>query len=244
MTQVLTPPRKPAQPRYRQIAALLRKRITSGKLKPGDSLPTEMDLCATFSISRHTARDALRLLSDDGLIERRRGAGTIVAEPGQAAFAQALGDFESILQYAREARFDVTVERDADPDSMLRLALTGPYRQFIGFRRTGRQPPQAITAVYVRRDLAPDAATISGLAGSVSEWIEQIHGLSIDRVTQRMEAVALNASQARRLGTQTGFPALRTVRRYSDSSGDPVLVSESLHPAGRFAYEMKLDRRR
>ena len=94
MTQVLTPPRKPAQPRYRQIAALLRKRITSGKLKPGDSLPTEMDLCATFSISRHTARDALRLLSDDGLIERRRGAGTIVAEPGQAAFAQALGDFE------------------------------------------------------------------------------------------------------------------------------------------------------
>ena len=127
---------------------------------------------------------------------------------------------------------------------MLRLALTGPYRQFIGFRRTGRQPPQAITAVYVRRDLAPDAATISGLAGSVSEWIEQIHGLSIDRVTQRMEAVALNASQARRLGTQTGFPALRTVRRYSDSSGDPVLVSESLHPAGRFAYEMKLDRRR
>ncbi len=244
MTDVSPQQDKDGQPRYRQIAAMLRKRITSGKLRPGDSLPTEMELCETFSISRHTARDALRLLSDDGLIERRRGAGTIVAAPGQAAFAQALSDFDSILQYARDARFDVTTERDADPGSLARLGLSGDYRQYIGFRRTGHQPPQAITAVYVRRGLAPGKEVIAGLPGSISEWIEQTHGLSIDRVVQRMEAVALNASQAKRLGVETGFPALRTVRRYRDAAGDQVLVSESLHPAGRFAYEMKLDRKR
>lgn len=244
MTTASPPPGKAASPRYRQLAALLRKRITSGKLKPGDSLPTEMELCETFSISRHTARDALRLLSEDGLIARRRGAGTVVAAPGQATFAQALSDFDSILQYARDARFDVTTERDADPDSLFRLGLKGAYRQFIGFRRTGRQPPQAITAVYVRPQVAPDTAIISKLSGSISEWIEQTHALSIDRVVQRMEAVALNASQAKRLGVETGSPALRTVRRYRDSAGDQVLVSESLHPAGRFAYEMTLERKR
>jgi len=244
MTHATSAPSPAPPPRYRQIATFLKKQITGGKLKPGDSLPTEMQLCESFSISRHTARDALRLLSEDGLIERRRGAGTIVAPARQPAFAQALSDFESILQYAREAHFDVTTVRDADTASLKRLGLTGPYRQFIGFRRTGRQPPQAITAVYVRRDIAPDRATISALPGSVSEWIEQAHAISIDRVSQRMEAVALNASQAKRLDVDPGFPALRTERRYRDASGDQVLVSESLHPAGRFAYEMQLDRRR
>ena len=62
MTQAPKDTARPGPPRYRQIAGLLRKRITSGKLRPGDSLPTEMELCETFSISRHTARDALRLL--------------------------------------------------------------------------------------------------------------------------------------------------------------------------------------
>lgn len=244
MTKGPTDPASPGQPRYRQIAGLLRSRISSGKLKPGDSLPTEMELCETFDISRHTARDALRLLSEDGLIERRRGAGTIVTTPGPAAFAQAISDFDSILQYARETHFEVTVTRDADTDSISRLGLTGRYRQFIGFRRTGNEPPQAITAIYVKRNLAPDAATITGLSGSISEWIETNHGISIDRVLQRMEAVALNASQAKRLGVETGFAALRTVRRYQDAAGDEVLVSESLHPAGRFAYEMQLERKR
>ena len=57
-----------------------------------------------------------------------------------------------------------------------------------------------------------------------------------------MEAVALNKSQADRLKLSTGYPALRTVRRYRDARGEIMLLSESLHPAGRFAYEMRLDR--
>ena len=115
-------------------------------------------------------------------------------------------------------------------------------RTLIGFRRVENQPPQAITAVYIRADLAPDLATISGLPGSISEWIEETHQIGVERVVQRMEAVALNKSQAERLGVSTGFPALRTVRRYRDQKGDIILFSESLHPAGRFAYEMRLDR--
>ena len=57
-----------------------------------------------------------------------------------------------------------------------------------------------------------------------------------------MEAVALNKSQADRLNVSTGYPALRTVRRYRGGDGEILLLSESLHPAGRFAYEMRLDR--
>ncbi|MEM9054203.1 MAG: GntR family transcriptional regulator, partial [Pseudomonadota bacterium] len=215
---------------------------SSGQYKPGDALPTEMEICEMEKVSRHTARDALRILTDDGLIERRRGAGTVVAKRGAPTFAQPLGDFDSILQYARNAHFEITVEQAADQDARDRLGLTGNYVQLIGFRRVEDQPPQAITAVYIRADLAPDRKTIDSLPGSISEWVEATHGVSVERVVQRMEAVALNKSQADRLGVSTGFPALRAVRRYRDSSGEIILLSESLHPAGRFAYEMRLDR--
>ena len=231
-----------SQPRYRQLAEQFRKAITSGKYKPGDALPTEMEICETHKVSRHTARDALRILTDDGLIERRRGAGTVVAARGAPAFAQPIGDFDSILQYARDSSFEISVSQNADQDTLDRLGLTGDYVQLIGFRRVAEQEPQAITAVYIRADVAPDQAVIESLSGSISEWIEANRGVSVERVVQRMEAVALNKSQADRLNVSPGYPALRTVRRYRDGSGEILLLSESLHPAGRFAYEMRLDR--
>ncbi len=231
-----------AKPRYRQLAEKYRADITSGKYKPGDALPTEMEICETHKVSRHTARDALRILTDDGLIERRRGAGTIVAPLGTPAFAQPIGDFDAILQYARDSRFEITTTQTANEETLDRLGLTGDYLQLIGFRRIADQPPQAITAVYIRADLAPEVDTIQALPGSISEWIEEQHQVSVKSVVQRMEAVALNKSQADRLNLPKGYPALRTVRRYRDASGDIMLLSESLHPAGRFAYEMRLDR--
>jgi len=201
-----------------------------------------MEICEKHKVSRYTARDALRILTDDGLIERRRGAGTIVAPRSTPAFAQPIGDFDAILQYARDAHFEITTSQTADEDTLDRLGLTGDYLQLIGFRRVADQSPQAITAVYIRANLAPDTDIISALPGSISEWIEEHHNVSVERVVQRMEAVALNKSQADRLNVSTGFPALRTVRRYRDAQGDIMLLSESLHPAGRFAYEMRLDR--
>ena len=231
-----------SKPRYRQLAEKIRAQILSGKYKPGDALPTEMEICDAEKVSRHTARDALRILTDDGLIERRRGAGTIVAQRGMPAFAQPIGDFASILQYARDAHFEITTAQTSDQDTLDRLGLTGDYLQLIGFRRVADQPPQAITAVYIRADLAPDVEIISALPGSISEWIESHHKISVERVVQRMEAVALNKSQADRLNLSQGYPALRTVRRYRAGDGEILLLSESLHPAGRFAYEMRLDR--
>lgn len=66
--------RKPA--RYEQIADYLRKLVAEAE--PGDRLPSESELCETFGVSRMTARQAVQLVANEGLIERRRGAGTFV----------------------------------------------------------------------------------------------------------------------------------------------------------------------
>lgn len=232
------------QPRYRQIADELRLLIASGKLKPGDALPTEMELCEAKDISRHTAREALRILTEDGLIARRRGAGTVVTTPPAPAFAQPIGDFESILQYARDAIFSPERTRTASAAELKRMGVEGDYVAYTGLRRATGEAPLAVTTILVLRQLAPPLEELNHLQGSISEWIEGAHGASVSNVIQRMEAVALSKADAARLGVAAGSPALRTLRSYADTAGRTILVSESLHPAGRFAYEMKLTRQR
>jgi GntR family transcriptional regulator len=66
------------QPMYQQIAEDLRQKIESGRLPPGDQLPTEFELGDTYNASRNTIRDAIRRLTSQGLVETRPGQGTFV----------------------------------------------------------------------------------------------------------------------------------------------------------------------
>lgn len=68
-------------PLYFQLESLIRRCISSGLLKPGDTLPSEMELCQSFSISRSTVRQAIGGLEEEGLVTRHQGKGTFVAEP-------------------------------------------------------------------------------------------------------------------------------------------------------------------
>ena len=65
------------QTRYREIERFLRAQVEGAR--PGAPLPSEAELCERFSVSRMTVRQALQELTNDGLVERRRGQGTFVA---------------------------------------------------------------------------------------------------------------------------------------------------------------------
>jgi len=70
-----------AEPAYQRIQSVIRKRIDSGQLQPGDAVPSERDLARTHHVSLMTARHALAFLEREGLVERRRSIGTFVAPP-------------------------------------------------------------------------------------------------------------------------------------------------------------------
>ena len=73
--------RKPREldPPYQRVAAWLRAEIISGRLKPGEQVPSASALAAQFSVSRNTAVRALHVLKDEGLIVTQRGWGSFVA---------------------------------------------------------------------------------------------------------------------------------------------------------------------
>ena len=74
-------------PAYQTLADDLRAQIVAGRLRPGERLPTEPQLCARFGLSRSTVREALRLLASQHLIVTTRGVtgGSFVAQPSAGA---------------------------------------------------------------------------------------------------------------------------------------------------------------
>jgi GntR family transcriptional regulator, transcriptional repressor for pyruvate dehydrogenase complex len=88
--RVTTQPGRP--PAYQLLADDLRGQITSGRLRPGQRLPTEPELCLRSGVSRSTVREALRLLASQHLIVTTRGVtgGSYVAHPNPAMLAESL----------------------------------------------------------------------------------------------------------------------------------------------------------
>lgn len=74
-------PRDSHTPPYRLVADEIRKQIRSGRIKPGERVPSSRDLEAEYEIANMTARSALRLLRDEGLIYSTPGRGNFVCDP-------------------------------------------------------------------------------------------------------------------------------------------------------------------
>src|SRR5256886_3036934 len=77
----MTAKNRNGQPAYQRIQGVIRKRIDSGQLHPGDAVASERDLAKIHQVSLMTARHALASLEREGIVERRRGIGTFVAAP-------------------------------------------------------------------------------------------------------------------------------------------------------------------
>ena len=70
-------------PQYRKLYNLLREHIREGIYNVGDLLPSENELCKTYSLTRPTVRQALESLVRDGYIKKHKGKGSIVTSPSR-----------------------------------------------------------------------------------------------------------------------------------------------------------------
>jgi GntR family transcriptional regulator len=81
-----------ADPIYRKIAEDLREQIESGRLEPGQQLRTELELRDFYGASRNTVRDAIKWLTNLGLVETRAGQGTFVVQKPEPFVSTLTGD--------------------------------------------------------------------------------------------------------------------------------------------------------
>lgn len=228
-----------ARPRYLELAEELRADILGQRLHSGDPLPTEAQLTERFGVSRFTVREALRQLAADGLIQRRRGSGTIVA--GAPALRQALSDTQALLQYAASSEFRIGVPKLARLRAPFARLLGRPagesWWQVQGIRRLpGDDAPIAVTDAFIHPRFGDIVPRLASGKEALFAQLMRLGGLRIGRVRQEIQAVAAGPGEARLLGIARGGPALRIVRHYFDQDGQLAEMSCSVHPGRRFSY--------
>ena len=95
-------------PLYYQVMRDLKEQIVSGKLGPGDRLPSEARLTSRYRVSRVVVRQALQILEDQGLIERERGRGTFVSRRvADDATPRITGSLEDLIHMSPETTIRV-----------------------------------------------------------------------------------------------------------------------------------------
>jgi DNA-binding GntR family transcriptional regulator len=236
------------KPRYLELADELRGQILNGDLASGDGFPTESVLCGRYGVSRFTIREALRTLQTEGLIQRKRGSGTVIqaAAARGGALHQPLSNVAEILQYARDSSF--LFERDGEGPLPRVIAEQsgvpggGIWKRFRGVRtRVDEAAPIAVTDAYIHPDLAAIVDRIDTRADTIFRQVERLGRCRIARVTQDIQAVPASADMAAALKVARRSACLRILRCYVDESGRVIEISASHHPGTRFAYAMHIE---
>jgi|LSQX01.2.fsa_nt_gb DNA-binding GntR family transcriptional regulator len=228
-------------PRYQLVAQALIDDINAGRYEIGDLLPTEAVLCEQFNVSRYTVREALRQLSDLGLIVRQAGVGTrLVEKQSSIKYVQTSDGVDDLYKYVRNVRLEVVFQSIIVCDRATSTLLGCPQGQEWVYLRGKRyagdeEVPIAITDVYVAKQYQRILDEPRDCQVPVYSLIEKLYGFRIQEVKQDINAVLLD-SHATIFNEKPGSAALQVIRKYFGPNKELVEVAISLHPGSRFTY--------
>jgi GntR family transcriptional regulator len=226
---------------------MLRKQITSRAWKAGDQIPGELRLCQLFDVSRPVIRQAISCLVDEGLLVRRKGKGTYLAESKikEGLFQRQNGFHQDMLEQghsltSRVLKFEIT---QANENVAYRLGLEpgSPVIEIARLRLVHNEPvvlvttflPYELCLALVHEDLTQQ---------SLYAVLERSCGLVITHGHQMFKVTLASTFEAHLLNIQPGAPlvALDKVSYLNDSR--PIEYSNALHRADRIRFEVELVR--
>lgn len=232
-------------PLYRQIKGLILQALEGGEWRPGEAIPSEMELAARFSVSQGTVRKAIDEMAAENLLVRRQGKGTFVASHNDPrAFFRFLrlvalnGEVEpsrSVPLECWRAKAGQEAARNlglklADPIIIVRRVLELSNR------------PVVVDEIYLPGE------TFSGLtldvlkewSGSLYSLFESRFGVRMVRAEERLRAVAADRTSIELLKVAEGSPLL-SVERISYSYGDrPMEWRRGLYSTADHCYVNEL----
>ncbi|MGC3993997.1 MAG: GntR family transcriptional regulator [Propionicimonas sp.] len=227
------------QPKHRQLRELLVALVV-----PGQAIPSERELMATYGVSRATVRKAIDGLVADGLLQRTQGLGTFAVRPR-------LETRLHLASFSQDMR-----RRGRNPSTLLlSLALAEPPKEAAaalglgpGERawrlvrvRLADNEPVAHEDGWYPADLLPglDGQDIAG--GSLYEILGTHYGLWVDHAEQTLWGEVADASLARQLAAPQNTPLL-VFRRVSSAGGRPIEYVVSRYRGDRYQVHMDLGR--
>ena len=226
------------KPMYRQIADALREKISAGELKPGDALPTESSLQEAFNVSRVTVRQALKLLTEEQIVESIQGSGTYVKEERvNYDIYQLTGFYEKLADRNVDTHSEVSIFEVLKADAKLAEKLNLSHDDKVWHVKRVRfikQKPVNLEETWMPLALFPDL-TWEVMENSKYHYVEQIKKLVIDRSEQELVPIMPSEEAIAALSLDPAKPILEKVSRgflkdgrvfeYSRNGSIPMITS-------------------
>lgn len=236
-------------PLYVRIESLIRNKILTGQLEPGEKLPTEEELITQFGVSRITIRNALSQLERDGLIERSRAKGTFVAHnfPINEKFI-ITNEIHDIVHHGEK------YEVDALGIETVRVAETRASREIRAlFNFTNSDLISVVRRVrmfhgipmyFLENYIPPEIAkylTVEELSQiPLLRILKKKIGLSIGRGEMYIEAIPADPDLSEILRIQIFEPLILRQIYYWFPSGEPFEIVNSFMRPDFFRYKVEI----
>jgi GntR family transcriptional regulator len=221
----------------------LRQRIDQGRLPAGSRLPSEPDLAVELQVSRATLREALRALEEEGLLRRRQGSGTYVAD--RPRMANSLDVNFGVTEAIRAAGMRAGIANGrhwvepASAAEAARLELEPGQDVLVVERvRTAEDKPVVLSRDVVPSRLVGDHAQVveQMLHASIYEVLERDLGVVIHHGVARFRPVRADHAVAGRLSVPRGELLLYLWQVDYAEDGAAVLSSHEFHLADAFDF--------
>ncbi len=246
-------PARPAEPDapafsplYQQIKTLIVRSLQAGEWKPGEAIPSEMELAARFKVSQGTVRKAIDELATENLLVRRQGKGTFVAthaeEKVQFRFLRLTPDDGEAPSAQR--RF-IDCRRLRAPSDIARTLNLKSGDTVVQIRRvlSFRGSPVVLDDIWLPGQMFKGltAEKLSEYRGPMYGLFETEFGVRMIRAEEKIRAVAADEAAAQLLGIAAGAPLL-SVERLSLTYGDkPVELRRGLYNTTSHHYRNELN---
>ena len=239
-------------PLYQQIKGLILQSLEAGEWKPGESIPSEMDLAARYRVSQGTVRKAIDELAADNLLVRRQGKGTFVATHAEQhvryRFLKLMPDQGSIDTEGPAQRHIIDCKRlraNADVARLLGLR-TGDavlqVRRVLSFAANGVFVPTILEDLWLPgvpfKGLT--AERLSDDRGPMYAMFEAEFGIRMVRAEEKIRAVMPDAEQAALLKLAPATPLLSVERIAYTYNDVPMELRRGLYSTATHHYRNEL----
>ncbi|MDB9316571.1 MULTISPECIES: phosphonate metabolism transcriptional regulator PhnF [Cyanophyceae] len=222
---------KEIMPIYIQIADQLRQNIHQGVYQIGEQLPTETKLAEQFAVNRHTLRQAIALLKNEGLLRIDRGRGTFVAAKTiRYAIGKRVRYNQTLKAQGWQARFQLLRVLDVPADNAISKGLEIPYGQPVALiERLGladEEPISVGTGYFPLKRfpdfLEPENIKILQEQQSISQFLQQVYGCDHIRRSTCVSARLVQPQDAKWLQLPLNQPILLAESVNVDDTGNII----------------------
>lgn len=232
-------------PYYFQLLELLRERILSGALAADSPIPSEHELCATYSLSRTVVRQALGELVADGLLYRVKGKGTYVAprKLEEKFIQRSDGFYREMTRRGYTVTTAVLEQRILPAPAHIRQQLQlGDGARTIKVDRLRSVDGQVLLYVqtYISHDLCPGLIDADLANGSLYAVLRERYGLAVASGRRTVEAVPASRPLTTLLSVARGAPLLKIESVSFLPDGRPLEYYEAWHRADRSKFEIEV----